>query len=255
MFDDISAKKLSFGEILSMGWKIYRAKIAIIGAIMLIAGLPTILAQFTILDSIGEGVFSPGYFLLTLVGILTSILGVLAVSYVVDETVNGRGVTIREAFNKAFSRWGSSIWTGILCALIILGLSLLLIIPGIIWSGYYIFSVYVVALKGLAGKEALDYSKGLVVGRWWEVFFVNLGIGLITGVIAFPVAFLPSMLTIGALGQGPTSLVLAIITCIYLVIYAFYYVAALVYFLNLDSAKITLSSSYVIDEGKPPIAE
>ncbi len=254
MFKEISLKKLSFGKILSMGWKIYKSQFVTIVAIILISSLPTILAQFNI-GKMSKGTFSPGYFLLAIIGILTSILGALALCYVVDATVNETEISFREAFNKALPIWGSSIWTSILCALIIIGLCFLLIIPGIIWSVYYIFAIYVVALKGLTGKAALNYSKGLVVGRWWEVFFVNLGIGLLTGIIGFVIVFVPNLFTVGAPGQGPNSFMLAITTAIYSIIYAFYYVAAIVYFLNLDNQKNIRTNNQVIVEAQPPVAD
>ena len=72
-----------------------------------------------------------------------------------------------------------AILTGLLAMLIVFGLTLLLIVPGVIWVIYYSFFLFVVALRGLSGKPALDYSKAIVKGQWWRVFGYMLVIQLL----------------------------------------------------------------------------
>lgn len=64
-----------------------------------------------------------------------------------------------------------SIWISIISTLIILGGTLLLIIPGIIFSVWYMFGNVALVLDGKKGMAALKESKRLVRGRWWQVFF------------------------------------------------------------------------------------
>ena len=48
---------------------------------------------------------------------------------------------------------------------------LLLIIPGIVVSVYYIFVAWVFIMEGLKNKAAMRRSKELVKGQWWPVFW------------------------------------------------------------------------------------
>ncbi len=55
---------------------------------------------------------------------------------------------------------------------------------------YYTFIQYVVALRGMGGKKALDYSKNLVKGHWgvWAgvTFLINFPIFIIQVAIIMP---------------------------------------------------------------------
>ncbi|MCX6779267.1 MAG: glycerophosphoryl diester phosphodiesterase membrane domain-containing protein [Candidatus Magasanikbacteria bacterium] len=79
------------------------------------------------------------------------------------------------------------LWVSILTGLIILGGSILLIIPGLIFTIWYFFSIYVFSIEGTRGFPALQKSKDLVQGRFWAVvwriFLPNFLFGLILAVI------------------------------------------------------------------------
>lgn len=61
--------------------------------------------------------------------------------------------------------------TSLIAALIILGGSILFIIPGIIFFIWYTFSFYTVVFEEKRTLKALRASKDLVVGRWWSILF------------------------------------------------------------------------------------
>lgn len=64
---------------------------------------------------------------------------------------------------------GSVIWVSILVALIVIGGTLLLIVPGVIFSIWYAFAFYAVIFENKTGGGALQASKNMVAGRWWEI--------------------------------------------------------------------------------------
>ena len=68
--------------------------------------------------------------------------------------------------------------TLLLKGVVVLGLSVLLIIPGIIWLNYYTFVTQLVIINEKKWKSALDASKQLVRGHWWEVLGVNITVWL-----------------------------------------------------------------------------
>lgn len=76
-------------------------------------------------------------------------------------------------WKATFSGSSNLIWpviiTSFLVTLIVLGGTLLLIIPGIIFAVWYSFSTYVVIFEGAKGLSALRASKALVAGRWWSI--------------------------------------------------------------------------------------
>ncbi len=74
-----------------------------------------------------------------------------------------------------------AIFTSILGGLAVLGGIILLIIPGIIFSVWFAFGTYAVAMDGKRGAEALSWSKNLVKGRWWATLWRLLLPGLILG--------------------------------------------------------------------------
>ncbi len=78
-------------------------------------------------------------------------------------------------WKQTFSNSSNLIWpviiTSFLVTLIVLGGTLLLIIPGIIFAVWYSFTSYVVIFEGAHGLSALRASKALVVGRWWPILW------------------------------------------------------------------------------------
>lgn len=61
-----------------------------------------------------------------------------------------------------------------LTALCVFGGIILFIIPGIIFSIWYFYSVYALILDNKRGTEALHFSKKLVKGQWWDVLWILL---------------------------------------------------------------------------------
>jgi hypothetical protein len=172
----ITTHQYSIGEIFSEGWRIYRSQFIKIVIIILCVYIPvySIRAFVTVTflqEALGVQDATTLYRLTNqLTNSLLIILATIAIGYLVERTIQVKETTWSDAFKFAFSRWSSVILTGIIAGIILTGLYILLIIPGLIWSLYYTFWQYVVSLRNLEGKEALDYSKNLVRGQWWRVF-------------------------------------------------------------------------------------
>ncbi|MBI2436358.1 MAG: hypothetical protein HYV41_01265 [Candidatus Magasanikbacteria bacterium] len=64
-----------------------------------------------------------------------------------------------------------SLWVSILTGLAVMGGMILLIIPGIIFAVWFGFGMYALVLENKRGTDALKYSKSLVSGRWFGVFW------------------------------------------------------------------------------------
>ena len=82
------------------------------------------------------------------------------------------------------------ILSSVLAGLAVLGGFFLLVVPAIIFSVWFAFVVYAVALDGEKNTAALRASKKLVAGRWWGVLWRLLAPGLVylalAGLIQIP---------------------------------------------------------------------
>jgi len=128
--------------------------------------------------------------LISMVASSAGVVAVVGVAWIVECAVLGNSTTWKNALRHGLSRLASGVGTIPLAGLIMGGLSLLFIVPGVIWIVYYTFIQYVVALRGMGDKKALDYSKNLVKGRWWRVagvtFLINFPIFIIQVAIIMP---------------------------------------------------------------------
>jgi hypothetical protein len=86
------------------------------------------------------------------------------------------------------------IYTSFLVSLIVMGGTLLFIIPGIIFMIWYSFSFYTVVFEGKTWMQALTASKSLVAGRWWPILWRLLLPGFVFGLLAGLAATLCSYL-------------------------------------------------------------
>ena len=98
-----------------------------------------------------------------------------------------------EIFKETKKYFWSYIWLGVLTTIFVLLWTLLLIIPGIIFSVFYSFAVYAFFFEGLKGMAAIRRSVSLVKNYWWAVFgrFIVIAIALwiFTIIISIPVYF------------------------------------------------------------------
>jgi hypothetical protein len=98
---------------------------------------------------------------------------------------------------KAFADTKNLFWPyillSILSTILIILWTLLLIVPGIIYSILYSFAVFVFLFENKRGMAALKRSKELVKGYFWPVFGRSIVIGIfmsiIMGVLSIPLEF------------------------------------------------------------------
>jgi hypothetical protein len=115
-------------------------------------------------------------FLNLLVFILTILVTIVLVR-VADRQITEEkpAVSLKKEFGVALAFWFEVLAVAIVVGLIQVAGFLLLIIPGIIFSVWFAFTLYLVILEKAGIKEALLKSKTLVRGRFWGVlvrFFV-----------------------------------------------------------------------------------
>lgn len=159
----------------------------------------------------------------TIVSLVTSMSSKLITESIVEQ----KPISLQDAIKLAWSKWGRAFITQLLTSLIILGLSLLLFIPGFIYSIYYIFMLDAVALRDKDGMEALKYSKTLIEGQWWRIFWISMGIGVIYLIFNGSVTFL-----LGKVSANPYFAIIPNVITLYIA--SILGVVGTVLFLNVD---------------------
>ncbi|MDD5008816.1 MAG: hypothetical protein PHC68_10530 [Syntrophorhabdaceae bacterium] len=235
MFADIRTASYGLKKIFSAGWKIYAGGFRDIMLVTLIVYIPiNIILSFVPSGPEELEGFRLKFRVAQLLDLFIGVLATIAVAKITECAVNGEKVGYAAALKFGISRWGRCISVQILAGLIIFGLLLLLIVPGIIWAVYYTFGVLVVALRGINGKEALDYSKRLVKGQWGRVFGINFVIGvmmlltifILSFTLALPMSFVPENWLLNVVSDTVLDVVMAM-----------FWVMSVVFFLNVDYLK------------------
>ncbi|MDP3793544.1 MAG: hypothetical protein Q8R07_02210, partial [Candidatus Uhrbacteria bacterium] len=149
----------------------------------------------------------------------------------------------KTALKASLSRWLPAIGTNIILGIFLVGLLLLFIIPGFIYSVFWGFATYAVILNDKSGREALRYSKSIVKGRWWKTFWYNI-------VFVF-LMLLTTFVAGGILGFLPDRGVFGIISDTLIdVAFAFFTVVLTIFFINFDHTKIVAKETLQLNEKK-----
>jgi hypothetical protein len=225
-------RKLGVGELLSEGWQQYRVNFINIFLVILCVYIPinTIIAFINVPSTLQEygtwGIQLYGIILYMLKFFIDAI-ATIGIAFIIENSLHETSISWSTALRYGLSKWFATIGTGFLAGLIIFVLTLLLIVPGIIWSLYYSFWIYVVALRNVGGKTALDYSKGLVQGRWWDVFGTLWLLGVIGAVVGSAITYPLNLISDNQFfGIIPNTIID--------IVGAFFTVVTVIFFLNLD---------------------
>ncbi|MBD3281377.1 hypothetical protein GF391_01385 [Candidatus Uhrbacteria bacterium] len=181
-------------EILTRSWEIFTRKFKTILIITLIIYIPlNFVLESLPADDTAEGMMM--YFrAMQLLEGLFGILAAIAIAFITKSALENKAISWQESLKLAINKWLKAIGTNLLAGILLLGLFILLIIPGIIFSIYWYFILYVVIFTDKWGLEALKASKELVQNRWWKTFGYAILFGalaLIVGAIAsLPIYFM-----------------------------------------------------------------
>ncbi len=200
--------------LLSASYELYTQKFKTIARVMLPPTFLTLLLTLTGLNDKNRApqltAHNPGLTLLgaalTLVSIVVWLWAVVALFYVISEKID-----FQAAYRKAWEKLPSYFGVSLVAGLAILGGSVFLIIPGIIFYVWFVFATYVLVFEKKGIIESLKQSKKYVQGAWFAVagrllvgllalFLAAVVVSLMAGIInILRVPLLPDV--ISALGQ------------------------------------------------------
>ncbi|MFA4873007.1 MAG: hypothetical protein WC659_03675 [Patescibacteria group bacterium] len=128
--------------------------------------------------------------------------------------------SVRETFKRAQRYWWKVVGAGFLYGLLIVLLSLLLIVPGIIYWVYYSFALFVVVFENSGIRASLKRSKEIITGYWWAIFgrslFVLVISVLIYVILSIPVKMFTGDKIFSAVWQNIIQIITSIITPVFI---------------------------------------
>ena len=150
----------------------------------------------------------------TLAGVLAVILVLLAIyffTWMYSAAVymlslpEGHTIKAREAYVQTKSRVFSMLGTSILRMVIVFLGYILLVIPGVIFSIWFMMSQYLVVTEKLSPIAALKRARAFVKGHFWSVFLSMF----VFGIISLGVFLLNVLLTflLGLISEGFSNIV------------------------------------------------
>ena len=190
-------KSISAMDLIANSWVLYKNnfdKFIQPIAILVLASIISLIPQFF------DFPFDTLFFIITITIYISISVWLTVVMYQIADSIDSRKkFNQNEIYIDSFRRAGQYLWVYFLYVLIILGGIVLLVIPSIIFSVWYAFSVVAVAIEKKSTKvsELFSHSRSLVDGRWWStlwnlilpqtfftviIFIVSFGIGgILTG--------------------------------------------------------------------------
>ena len=152
------------------------------------------------------------------------------------------GMSVGKALGSAFKNIFSYSWVAIVAYLAIMGGTLLLIIPGIVFAVWFAFAIYVFVVEGRKGFGAMMTSKEYIRGYWWDV----LGRFLVLALLGAAFQML-ALLIVLAGGESLQRLVGALVN---LVFTPFVFIYIYLIYKNLKELKPQVASSPAPEEKK-----
>ena len=183
---------MSVGQILDRAFVLYRNNFARFIAIIAIVQVPLNLLMVLVRNVMphlavsAEG-GSPELMLPTMIGLWLLLLLMIpaqqlsigALAKCVSESYLGREATVGQVYRFVWPKLWRLLGAAILVALIVMAGCLLLIIPGIIFSVWYILTSQTIVIEDRGVTEAMTRSKSLIAGNFWKVLGLSAVIVLI----------------------------------------------------------------------------
>jgi hypothetical protein len=208
--EEIKTKKdlLRIEELFDRSWEIFKNRIGTLILLYLLS-IVFMIVPFGIFFGIGylfsiafpyskTALIASGAFVGIIGGLIGAFWGFAAFIFaVVDKSLG-----IKDALEKGWQRFGAFIWLFSLLGYIITGGFLLFIIPGIIFSVWFIFAQFILANEDKKGMDALLKSKEYVRGFGFDIFLrlfiiwlISLGMSIIPFIGSIlSILFMPFMM-------------------------------------------------------------
>jgi len=181
------------GDLLKRAFSVYKARLGTFLGIMIfpvISNLFLLIPPAILKDNLALGIFL--FIVFWLAVVIIGFWFQVSLIFAIRDREEKTG--IMESFRRGWPKMISFVWISFLAGIITTGGYILFIIPGIIFSVWFAFSVYVLVSEDLRGMNALFRSKQLVAGYWWKVLWRFFAIGI---VLFVPIILVYAILAVG----------------------------------------------------------
>ncbi len=117
----------------------------------------------------------------------------VAIAVITENIVYNRSSSYRSVNKKIFANFKPIVGLTIRYTVVTFLRSLLLLVPGIIYVVNNQYYGLACVLRDQKGKASFNYSRSIVKGNWWKVFFfgilivvVSMFLGLLLGILLVP---------------------------------------------------------------------
>jgi len=145
------------------------------------------------------------------------------------------GMKVGEALKAAAGKIFSYLWLVALVGVVSLGGFVLFVIPGVIFTVWFAFSIYIFVAEGKKGMEAMMASKEYVRGYWWPILG-RLAVLVLVGFLFYLVLSIPGIILGSNLGQLMNAVADVVFT-------PFIFIYAYLIYKNLKSLKPEVATS------------
>lgn len=189
---ELQTKKLGLMELLSMGFEVYLRNFKFILMVYLTTSLlPTVFfISLTDLQKLGLlpiGTYSILSLICNFILFFSNCIYGILISVITEHSVLGQKIKYRNLLKILLSNFMTLMCLNIKF-IIIYSFRLLLLIPGLIYLVNNAYFGLAFILRDQRGKAAFAYSRHIVKGNWWKVFFFYI-------LIFFVASGLPIILT------------------------------------------------------------
>jgi len=191
--EDISAPLdlPDLSDLLQRTFSIYKSRLGTFVGIVIFPLIISSLAFFIFILLLNSPLGILSLIVLMPIIIIASIWSQASLIFAIKDREEKIGIV--ESFKRGWNKLFSFFWVSILLFIIITGGYALFIIPGVIFSIWFSFSLYILVSENLKGMNALFRSKQLVSGYWLQVWLRFFLTGLITSI---PAIFLYAIIAV-----------------------------------------------------------
>lgn len=183
---NVTKADLGIGGIISEGWRLFSENFKTLALLALAIYVPiSIISYLPYIEIADPGLYNVVMilsFVLSIVLALASIVFMNAMIIVVADGAKGKKTEFKEALQRGWKRFGHMFVTYLLMVLFLIPLYIALVIPGIVFTIFWIFAIYAAVLSDKIGMGALKYSFNMVKGRWW----LTLGYVILFSLLTIP---------------------------------------------------------------------
>ena len=188
-------RPMGIGDILDATFRLYRRRFLTFLLIALVVYIPyaLLMALAAAPQTGAPGVQSVASHLVTLLGLILFFCVLMplcsaALVHNISASYLGEDISAGQSYSRAAGRLMPLLGTQILAGLVIMLGYVLLIVPGVIFSLWYLVIAPVVVLEGIAGGSALGRSRELMRDNLGKGFVLALVLAVMAWIISYGLA-------------------------------------------------------------------